>query len=99
MNEQPVCAHLMVKRFTVGNECRTFKEEWRCNDCGLEFFSTNFGLYSGEIQIMEPYATLRDQFAMAAMQGIITQGTMFGDRAIAKVSYEMADYMMEARKQ
>lgn len=49
--------------------------------------------------LSEDRPTLRDQFAMAAMQAVITRGTKFADADIGMVSYEMADVMLEARKQ
>ena len=41
-------------------------------------------------------STLRDQFAMAALTGLLTGG--FGKSAAAGIAYELADAMMEARK-
>jgi hypothetical protein len=41
-------------------------------------------------------ATLRDQFAMAALTGLLTGG--FNYKAAAGVAYDVADAMMEARK-
>ena len=41
--------------------------------------------------------TLRDEFAMAALTGMITADHEFTDR-IAEEAYEIADAMMEARK-
>ena len=46
---------------------------------------------------LESYATLRDQFAMAALTGIIINETNTSKLA-AKFAYEYADAMMEARK-
>jgi hypothetical protein len=40
--------------------------------------------------------TLRDQFAMAALTGLLTGG--FNHKAAAGVAYDVADSMMEARK-
>jgi hypothetical protein len=45
----------------------------------------------------EPKMTLRDKFAMAAMQGIISTGYR-GPMIISARSYEVADAMLEARK-
>lgn len=44
-----------------------------------------------------PVVTLRDQFAMAALTGIIINETNAANLA-AKYAYEYADAMMEARK-
>jgi len=44
----------------------------------------------------EPRATLRDQFAMAAMQGMAARGELCS-RSLANTAYVMADDMMEAR--
>lgn len=44
-----------------------------------------------------PLASLRDQFAMAALTGIIINETNAANLA-AKYAYEYADAMMEARK-
>ena len=42
--------------------------------------------------------TLRDQFAMAAIQGILADGMTGGNyRQAAKQAYEVADRMLEAR--
>lgn len=72
-------------------------KDWTCDICGLRFFPLI--IEPGKITFREPYATLRDQFAMAAMQAVITHGTKFADADIGKVSYEMADVMMKAREQ
>ena len=42
-------------------------------------------------------ATLRDQFAMAALTGIISQSLSAGQLSRAKLAYEYADAMMEER--
>ncbi|KPK13973.1 MAG: hypothetical protein AMJ56_00565 [Anaerolineae bacterium SG8_19] len=49
-----------------------------------------------QLQAMGPIATLRDQFAMAALGGINVKN--FQPRDIAEMAYELADAMMEARK-
>ena len=41
--------------------------------------------------------TLRDQFAMAALTGMLA-ANYSGDR-VAKSAYQIADYMLEARKE
>ena len=51
-----------------------------------------------QLQAMGPIATLRDQFAMAALTGALA-GRVVGERTEwAKAAYEIADAMMEARK-
>jgi hypothetical protein len=58
-------------------------------------------LPNGILTVMEPRATLRDQFAMAAMTGIITQLNVYHEdvpEISARRAYEHADRMMEARK-
>jgi hypothetical protein len=52
----------------------------------------------GEVEAPAPGAkTLRDEFAMAALQGMLTRHADF-PRAMARNAYEYADAMMEARK-
>ena len=46
----------------------------------------------------EPRATLRDQFAMAAFTGLLSDPQVQAHKTTAKLAYEMADFMMEARK-
>lgn len=54
------------------------------------------------LTIMEPRSTLRDQFAMCALQGELsaTRWAMRPEemKAMVKQSYDLADLMMEARK-
>ena len=56
-----------------------------------------------ESELMESDATLRDQFAMAAMNGILSNHCMIGNVTeqsvvwVAKESYQMADAMLKAR--
>ena len=42
--------------------------------------------------------TLRDYFAAQAMQGMVVEGEEPRCNYIAKIAYEMADAMLEARK-
>lgn len=42
--------------------------------------------------------TLRDQFAMAALTGLFHNNVITNPKAYAKIAYEMADSMLEARK-
>ena len=51
--------------------------------------------YWDERKAKEP--TLRDQFAMAALQGLMTDKDIGPDEA-CRVAYEVADEMLEARK-
>jgi hypothetical protein len=45
----------------------------------------------------QPYKTLRDEFAMAALQGMLARESDLA-RNVARYAYEYADAMMEARK-
>lgn len=92
-----VCVHAVVER--KWTDLGEATDTWLCVTCKTEFFHLDFSNHRAKIQVMEPYATLRDQFAMAAMQAVITHGTKFADADIGKVSYEMADVMMKAREQ
>jgi hypothetical protein len=48
--------------------------------------------------IVVTHRTLRDQFAMAALNGLVSRyGTLSPD-GIAETAYDLADAMMEARK-
>ena len=42
--------------------------------------------------------TLRDRFAMAALNGLLSQPTVPLPEIVAKLSYQFADFMLEARK-
>ncbi len=43
-------------------------------------------------------ATLRDQFAMAALTGIASRDGMSSAAYMSRLAYELADAMLEARK-
>ena len=43
--------------------------------------------------------TLRDQFAMATLTGLITRHGDEGSKAAAEISYRYADAMMKAREE
>lgn len=51
------------------------------------------------LTLMEPILTLRDQFAMAAMQGDWALRDQKELEPLARKYYRMADAMLEARKQ
>lgn len=98
------CAHISVERFTVEEDGKVFEEQWRCKDCGTKFVTLD-SLFSGQqkIQIMEPMKTLRDEFAMAALTGLVSDpqvnlGTKEQLDNGAKFCYSLADAMLEARK-
>jgi len=55
----------------------------------------SYNITNHAIPKMLDRATLRDQFAMAALTGLLLQG--FSNQAAATVSYRIADDMMEAR--
>jgi hypothetical protein len=59
-------------------------------------------LPQGILTVMEPRLTLRDQFAMAALQGMLAsvdpQASVSVNHNTAKEAYLWADELMEARK-
>jgi rubredoxin len=85
------CKHYSVSRWI--NEDNSPADKWTCNVCQAEFYHLE-GLSSGKITVMEPHATLRDQFAMAALTGLLADPDM---KDCVKCSYIFADAMMEAR--
>ena len=104
---EPKCQHLNVVRSIAA------EKEWRCVGCCQEFYHLgDIGFPGEKITIMEPYATLRDQFAMAAMQGDWAAQDASNDgsglflpsakdeslRSWAVLYYRMADAMLEVRK-
>ncbi len=113
-NYPTACSHVHVERFQIEKDGRVFEEQWRCRDCGEQFYRLNFDDYRPQIQIMEPVKTLRDEFAMAAMIAdaissamiccvYLSQGKVPSDRiqnpsAYASEYFETADAMLMARK-
>lgn len=53
---------------------------------------------SVQFTVREPRATLRDQFAMAALTGLLSDPTSSGPKGCATAAYLYADAMLEARK-
>jgi hypothetical protein len=95
MSDQKTCKHETVNRSATG-------DSWNCDGCGAEFFC--LGLQPGKITYtpMPEMATLRDQFAMAALTGLLaTVNSPMGNsdnRASARLAYKIADAAMEIRK-
>jgi hypothetical protein len=65
---------------------------------GFAFPQTDFLEDGSTTGYGEPGMTLRDYFAAKAMQGFMVGVEMPRFDNIAKVAYEMADAMLEARK-
>lgn len=99
INPLGICPHDTVKREFDSEE--NYLDKWTCQMCHAEFFTLD-GMKAGKITVMEPHLTLRDQFAMAALTGIIsgfaseTDKWQSGD--VAKLSYAAADDMLKARE-
>lgn len=91
------CAHIHVEHFTVEKDGKVFEEQWRCKDCGAKFVLLD-RLFAGpqQIRVMEPMKTLRDEFAMAALTGMLARPA--GKEIDCDQLYAIADAMMEARK-
>ena len=60
-------------------------------------YTTSIPTANGFTQTLIQQVTLRDQFAMAALTGMLA-ANYSGDR-VAKSAYQIADYMLEARKE
>lgn len=75
----------------------TLKEPYYCPNCGAD---NNSDL--ADTPVNTP--TLRDQFAMSALQGILANqqcapmGMSFEPDALSRRAYRLADAMLEARK-
>jgi len=93
MNES--CQHLTVVRH--GAIPSGVLDKWTCERCGAEFYHLE-KLQQGPLTIAEPCATLRDQFAMAALTGLLADPAT-KEKLAVKQSYIFADAMLEARKQ
>lgn len=78
---------------------------WHCDYCEEKFYHLDFGP-PGKLQFMPmpEVATLRDQFAMAALESYLRcyPGAMEGKRErkmeVCGLAYSMAEIMLEARK-
>jgi hypothetical protein len=113
MAEEAKCAHPQVVRRVWEVAGKVIGEKWLCDGCDMEFYALPNFFGNGRIEVMEPQATLRDQFAMAAMQSDALQSALIAAAYIAhgksfdgdvpnlttavKEHYETADAMMEAR--
>ena len=96
------CAHSQVIPMRIESSGKVFEEQWRCKDCGAKFVMLD-GLFTGQqkIRVMEPVKTLRDEFAMAALCGFLSNtdtDLSKPNTVFARVSYQFADAMMESRK-
>jgi ribosomal protein L37AE/L43A len=91
MSDQKTCKHETVNRSATG-------DSWNCDGCGAEFFC--LGLQPGKITYtpMPEMATLRDQFAMAALNGMLADPQVQAHQSTAGLAYQMADWMMKSRK-
>ena len=111
--DQAKCAHARVYYSKHEDHGVVHSEHWYCTECHLEFSPMTWRFEPGTLTVMEPVATLRDQFAMAALTGILAFGvgteTLADDRKYwtqnsediddsAERSYLWADAMMKARK-
>jgi hypothetical protein len=94
------CVHDTVKRITIlsatGGE--RYDDVWMCSDCKVKFFLSDL-LDPLKIKVMETSPTLRDQFAMAALTGMLAGNNGSLDiKGDPDWAYKYADSMLEARK-
>ena len=97
-NQSP-CNHANVYRH-IGSTGK-FLDKWSCG-CGTEFF--HLDLRSGKTQVMEPAfepLTLRDQFALAALTGILagwgSEVDTWPNGSVERLAYVVAGEMMKER--
>jgi hypothetical protein len=69
-----------------------------CDECNAKFFYLD--PQPGKITYtpMPEMATLRDQFAMAALNGMLADPQVQAHQSTAGLAYQMADWMMESRE-
>jgi hypothetical protein len=99
------CVHDRIER--VGTDVG-YTNQWLCRDCREEFYHLDWKA-NGKLTIMEPFKTLRDEFAIAAMQGDWASQSL-ETREIpndikkdwlinrARLYYALSDIMLEVRK-
>ena len=108
-----LCAHQVVKYDPIDHGNGRYSERWTCRDCRLRFVPEPTAKAMLDA-LMPERATLRDQFAMAAMiadavssgmvaAAYIAQGKTFEGEVDSPVEgareyYETADAMMKARE-
>ena|ERR1700679_2440383 len=88
------CVHDRIER--VGTE-RGYTNQWLCCDCREEFYHLDWNTPQ-KITIQEPYKTLRDEFAIAAMQSLLSHNPNSDRKLLSQAAYFYADGMMEYRK-
>jgi hypothetical protein len=106
MTDKKPCNHDIVLRHI--NDDNGPADKWTCTVCGATFYHLeDIGFPGQNMVITEAYATLRDQFAMAAMQSIlvipvkpemVAMSLESARKNVSRWSYEWADAMLEARK-
>lgn len=92
------CVHDRIERIRTE---AGYTDRWLCVDCHEEFYHLDFSNYRAKIQVMEPVKTLRDEFAIGALSGMLANTLMNlppTKRELATISYEWATAMLEARK-
>ncbi len=102
VEQRSACAHINVRRFQLANNGRVFDEQWRCAECGLKFYTLPEIFPPAYIEIMPPIKTLRDEFAMSALIGMLSSTDPQADVSVnlntAQEAYKWADAMLETRK-
>ena len=97
-----ICPHIEVERQLDGANPRYYNEVWKCSDCGKEFDALLDVGSRGKIQVLEPHTTLRDQFAMAALTGLMTtvNAKVRADDCVnaSRLAYQLADAMLKLRE-
>ena len=88
------CVHDRIER--VGTDVG-YTNQWLCRDCREEFYHLDWKA-EGKLTIMEPFKTLRDEFAIAAMQSLLLENPDSDRNKLGNAAYFYADGMMEARK-
>ncbi len=90
--KQDVCVHPKVyRKYEVDGV--SWSGEWACGTCNAKFYHMEDMVFpaGGKLTVMDPQATLRDQFAMAALSGMMYAESSMTANNVAKLGIPEAE--------